>query len=74
MRASEGRSATRAHLRSPSSPRARTGIVLARVLRKDRTLLLLPGEGEHDFESLEVGDVAIVPDMIPGTQVLLIRR
>lgn len=49
------------------------GVVLARVLLKDRSLLLLPGEGGHDFESLEVRDAAVVPEMIQGTQVLLIR-
>lgn len=50
------------------------GIVLTRVLLKDRSLLLLPGEGEHDFESLEVSGTGVVPDMMRGTQVLLIRR
>jgi transcriptional regulator with XRE-family HTH domain len=54
--------------------RTSNGLVLARVLLKDRSLLLLPGEGEHDFESIEVRDTAALREAIAGTQVLLIRR
>jgi len=50
------------------------GIVLARVLFKGRSLLLLPGEGERDFESVEVDGLKALPGIIAGTQVLLIRR
>jgi len=50
------------------------GIVLSRVLLKDRSLLLLPGDGERDFESFELRAAPAAPDMIQGTHVLLIRR
>jgi len=50
------------------------GIVLARVLFKGRSLLLLPGEGEREFESLEVDGLKALPGIIAGTHVLLIRR
>jgi transcriptional regulator with XRE-family HTH domain len=49
-------------------------IVLARVLVKDRRLLLLPGEGEIDFDSVEVHDPKALDGIIAGTHVLLIRR
>jgi transcriptional regulator with XRE-family HTH domain len=49
------------------------GIVLARVLFKGRALLLLPGEGERDFESVEVDGLKALPGVIAGTHVLLIR-
>jgi hypothetical protein len=50
------------------------GIVLARVLFKERSLLLLPGEGEGDFESVEVDGLKALPGIIAGTHVLLMRR
>jgi transcriptional regulator with XRE-family HTH domain len=50
------------------------GIVLARVLFKGRALLLLPGEGERDFASVEVEGLKALPGVIAGTHVLLIRR
>lgn len=50
------------------------GIVLARVLFKGRSLLLLPGEGERDFASVEVEGLKALPGVIAGTHVLLIRR
>ncbi len=50
------------------------GIVLARVLFKGRSLLLLPGDGERDFESVEVDGLKALPGVIAGTHVLLIRR
>jgi len=50
------------------------GVVLARVLFKGRALLLLPGEGERDFESVEVEGVKALPGVVAGTHVLLIRR
>ena len=50
------------------------GVVLARVLFKGRSLLLLPGEGERDFESVEVDGLKALPGIIAGTHVLLIRR
>jgi len=49
------------------------GIVLARVLYKGGSLLLLPGEGESDFESVEVPGQAL-SGVVAGTHVLLIRR
>jgi hypothetical protein len=53
--------------------RTPAGIVLARVAVEGRALLLLPGEGEHHVESLEVDDSG-APGVVAGTQVLLIRR
>jgi hypothetical protein len=50
------------------------GIVLSRVLFKGRSLLLLPGEGERDFDSVEVEGLTALPGVIAGTHVLLIRR
>jgi len=50
------------------------GIVLSRVLFKDRSLLLLPGEGERDFASVDVEGVKALPGVVAGTHVLLIRR
>lgn len=50
------------------------GLVLARVLVQDRSLLLLPGEGETEFESVGLAEGRELPDVIVGTHVLLIRR
>jgi transcriptional regulator with XRE-family HTH domain len=50
------------------------GVVLSRVLVQERSLLLLPGEGETAFESVEIGGGRGLPDVIAGTHVLLIRR
>jgi hypothetical protein len=50
------------------------GIVLARVLFKGRSLLLLPGEGERDFDSVDVESMKALPGVIAGTHVLLLRR
>jgi hypothetical protein len=36
--------------------------------------LLLPGEGESGFETIEMASESSVSDTIVGTQVLLIRR
>jgi transcriptional regulator with XRE-family HTH domain len=49
-------------------------VVLARVLIKDRSLLLLPGESGRDFESLEVPGSEALSELIAGTHVLLIRH
>jgi hypothetical protein len=54
--------------------RSPDGIVLARVLFKERSLLLLPGVGEGDFESVEIDGLTALPGIIAGTHVLLIRR
>jgi transcriptional regulator with XRE-family HTH domain len=51
-----------------------TGLLLSRVLTNGRSLLLLPGEGESGFESIEMADEKAVCDLVAGTQVLLIRR
>jgi transcriptional regulator with XRE-family HTH domain len=50
------------------------GVVLSRVLFKGRSLLLLPGEGERDFASVDVEGVKALPGVVAGTHVLLIRR
>ena len=54
--------------------RSPDGIVLARFLFKERSLLLLPGIGEGDFESVEIDGLTALPGIIAGTHVLLIRR
>ena len=50
------------------------GIVLARVLVQERSLLLLPGEGETRFESVGLPERGKLSDVVVGTHVLLIRR
>lgn len=50
------------------------GIVLSRVLFKDRSLFLLPGEGEADREPLALEGPTALPGVVAGTHVLLIRR
>jgi transcriptional regulator with XRE-family HTH domain len=50
------------------------GIVLSRVLFRDRSLLLLPGDGERDFQSVDVEGLKALPGVIAGTHVLVIRR
>jgi len=50
------------------------GLLLSRVLTNGRSLLLLPGEGETGFESLEMPNETALGDIVVGTQVLLIRR
>jgi transcriptional regulator with XRE-family HTH domain len=54
--------------------RTPAGVVLSRVLFKGRSLLLLPGEGERDFESVDVEGLTALPGIVAGTHVLLIRR
>jgi transcriptional regulator with XRE-family HTH domain len=54
--------------------RTERGVVLSRVLHKDGSLLLLPGEGETEFETVDVPDSKALQSAIAGTQVLLIRR
>ena len=50
------------------------GLLLSRVLFNGRTLLLLPGEGESGFESIDVPDAQLLGDVVVGSHVLLIRR
>lgn len=54
--------------------RTAQGIVLARALVKEGSLLLLPGEGEVDFESVGLPEGGKLSDVVAGTHVLLIRR
>jgi hypothetical protein len=54
--------------------RTEGGIVLSRALVKEASVLLLPGEGEVDFESVELKDPARISDVVAGTHVLLMRR
>jgi transcriptional regulator with XRE-family HTH domain len=49
-------------------------LMLSRVLYNGRTLLLLPGEGETGFESIDIKPGAPVTDVVAGSHVLLIRR
>ncbi len=53
--------------------RTPAGIVLSRVSVEGRALRLLPGEGGHEVQSIEVDDVKVT-GVVAGTQVLLIRR
>ena len=50
------------------------GLRLSRVLASGRLLLLLPGEGESGFESLELRDDQAAADLVVASHVLLIRR
>ena len=50
------------------------GIVLARALVQEGALLLLPGEGEVDFDSVGLPEPGKLSDVVVGTHVLLIRR
>jgi transcriptional regulator with XRE-family HTH domain len=50
------------------------GIVLSRALVQEGSLLLLPGDGEVDFESVELPDHGKLSEVVAGTHVLLIRR
>ena len=50
------------------------GLTLSRVLASGRSLLLLPGEGESGFESLELRDDQAAADLVVASHVLLIRR
>jgi transcriptional regulator with XRE-family HTH domain len=54
--------------------RAGGRVVLARVLVQERSLLLLPGEGESTFESVSLPGSGKLSDVVVGTHVLLIRR
>lgn len=54
--------------------RTPAGVVLSRVLFKERALLLLPGDGEQEFEAVEVDVVKGLRGVIAGTHVLLIRH
>ncbi len=54
--------------------RTERGIVLSRVLVQERSVLLLPGEGETAFESVGLGEGRELTDVVAGTHVLLIRR
>jgi transcriptional regulator with XRE-family HTH domain len=54
--------------------RTPVGVVLSRVLFKGRSLLLLPGEGERDFDSVDVEGLKALPGIVAGTHVLLLRR
>jgi hypothetical protein len=49
-------------------------LLLSRVLFNGRSLLLLPGDGEAGFESLEIRDEKALAEVVVGSHVLLIRR
>jgi len=57
-----------------SAVRTADGVRLARGLLNQRTVLLLPGEGDADVEVVPLGDGQGVSDVVIGTQVLLIRH
>lgn len=50
------------------------GLRLSRVLASGPSLLLLPGDGESGFESLELRDDRAAADLVVASHVLLIRR
>ncbi len=49
-------------------------VVLSRVMLKDRSLLLLPREGESRFEVVEVDDPQRLEDVIVGRVLLTMKR
>ncbi len=53
--------------------RTERGIVLARVLFRERSLLLLPGQGQPESEAVEIPDATGRRGVVAGTHVLLIR-
>jgi transcriptional regulator with XRE-family HTH domain len=54
--------------------RTRAGVVLARTLYKDGSLLLLPGDGEPSFETMAVENAQALDGVIAGTHALVLRR
>jgi len=54
--------------------RTERGVVLSRVRVEGRVLVLLPGEGGAEAETVELTDVKALPGVIAGTHVLLIRH
>jgi DNA-binding XRE family transcriptional regulator len=50
------------------------GILLARALVQESSVLLLPGEGETDFESVAIPEAGKLSDVVVGTHVVLIRK
>jgi transcriptional regulator with XRE-family HTH domain len=50
------------------------GIVLSRALVQERSLLLLPGEGESRYESVGLAGGGGLEAVVAGTHILLIRR
>lgn len=53
--------------------RTGAGLVLARVLVKGPSLLLLPGEGETDFDTIPLPRASSLGEILAGAHVLLIR-
>ncbi len=54
--------------------RVRGEIVLSRTLAKGSVLLLLPSEGEGDFEDLDAGDPSRLRELLLGSVVLSLKR
>ncbi len=54
--------------------RTRGEVVLSRTLWKGSSLLLLPSEGDGDFEDVEVGDASRLREILVGSVVLSLRR
>ena len=54
--------------------RIRGAVVLSRTLRKGSSLLLLPSEGDGDFEDVEAGDASRLRELLVGSVVLSLRR
>jgi transcriptional regulator with XRE-family HTH domain len=50
------------------------GLTLSRVLVSERSLLLLPGEGETAFESIELAEGRSAAELVIASHVLLVRR
>jgi transcriptional regulator with XRE-family HTH domain len=53
--------------------RTPAGLVLARALVKDASLLLLPGEGGSDFDTISLSRPSSLREVVAGVHVLLIR-
>jgi transcriptional regulator with XRE-family HTH domain len=56
-----------------SAVRVGRRLVMSRVLQSGGSLLLLPGDGETGFESVELGNGRTPAEVVAGTHVLLIR-
>jgi len=54
--------------------RVRGEVVLSRTLWKGSSLLLLPSEGDSDFEDVEVDDASRLREILVGSVVLSLRR
>ncbi|HXY40346.1 MAG TPA: helix-turn-helix transcriptional regulator [Vicinamibacteria bacterium] len=57
-----------------SAVRTPEGTTLCRALSSERSVILLPAEGDSEVSAVPLGDGQSLTDVVVGTQVLLIRR